>query len=124
MKFGPWIYDERAGMVAVYSGPERNCLDLPDDCFVYVRHWEKKADGQGWEQIEEEKEIGKLIAKAPEMAQRIAELEAQLGELRPIVDAAVGFVKAHGSDMRLGEQYRSLFSVAGTFYLKQTGVTT
>jgi hypothetical protein len=64
----PWIYDERTGMVAVYSGPEMNCLEVPSDSFIYVRHWKNKADGTlGYEQVEEDKMIGRLVAAAPEL---------------------------------------------------------
>lgn len=73
---GPWRYDERTGMVAVYSGEERNCLDLPSECFVYVRYWEQKPEGIGFDQIEEDREVARLIAAAPEL---LAGCKASLG---------------------------------------------
>lgn len=68
-----WIYDERGGIVAVYAGKgkdgtkELDCLDLPDDSFIYVRHWERKPEGLGFERIPEDCKIGRLVAAAPDL---------------------------------------------------------
>lgn len=75
-RFGPWRYDERTGMVAVYSGEELNCLDLPSDSFIYVRHWERKAEGLGFEVIEEDCAIGRLVAAAPELLEALKDVQA------------------------------------------------
>lgn len=41
------IYDERGGMVAVYEADEPlNCLDLPANSFVYVRHFLRDTRGR------------------------------------------------------------------------------
>lgn len=73
---GPWRYDERTGMVAVYPGEEKNCLDLPADSFIYVRILERKAEGIGFQQVQEDKEIGKLVAAAPEMLEALKDVQA------------------------------------------------
>lgn len=63
-----WTYDERTGMVAVYSGPAMNCLDVPSDSFIFVRYWKNKADGTlGYDQVEADKKVGRLVAAAPEL---------------------------------------------------------
>lgn len=38
-----WNYDERTGMVAVYSGEKRNCLVGP---FIFCSHFDRAADGE------------------------------------------------------------------------------
>lgn len=43
-----WVYDERVGMVAVYQGKERGCLDTDRDDFVFARYFKNKSDGAGW----------------------------------------------------------------------------
>lgn len=41
------IYDERCGMVAVYKADEKyHCLDLPDDSFIFVKHFPTNEDGK------------------------------------------------------------------------------
>ncbi len=44
---GPWIYDERAGCVAIYAGEETECLDQPPECFIAYKHGTHTGDG--WE---------------------------------------------------------------------------
>lgn len=60
------IYDERPGVVAVYEAPMRHCLEMPADCFVFLRCWDRKSDG-GWNRIEADCVLGKLIAAAPDL---------------------------------------------------------
>ena len=60
------IYDERPGVVAVYEAPLRHCLEMPADCFVFIRHWERLPEG-GWNRIEADCTLGKLIAAAPDL---------------------------------------------------------
>jgi len=66
-RFGPWVYDERVGMVAVYPGEPRHCLDLPADAFVFVRHWARTPCGQGFLVGEDVCALGLLVAAAPVM---------------------------------------------------------
>jgi len=71
-----WRYDERTGMVAVYAGEELNCLDLPSDCFIYVRYWKQKEGALGFEVVEEDKKIGRLVAAAPELLEALKDAVA------------------------------------------------
>ncbi len=58
-----WIYDERSGCVAVYVGPQKNCLDLPNRAFIYYQHGTHEKD-EGWEVDEQDCHDGKFIANA------------------------------------------------------------
>lgn len=102
-RFGPWRYDERTGMVAVYPGEELNCLDLPADSFIYVRHWERKADGNGFEVIEEDCAVGRMIAAVPDMrealgvaAEALALPTSEEGKARALAVVRAAIAKAEG----------------------------
>lgn len=111
----PWIYDERTGMVAVYAGEQLNCLDLPSDSFIYVRGWKRKTEGLGFEVIEEDKRIGKLVAAAPDLLEALKENIARHvdrcgctdpGETQcPGIEGALAAIaKAEGPDHQSGKK--------------------
>jgi hypothetical protein len=106
-RFGPWQYDERTGMVAVYSGKKLNCLDLPSEAFIYIRSWERKADGQGFLVIEEDCAIGRLVAAAPDMrealgaAAEVLELKSSdAGNAKALEVVRAAIAKADGTIAR------------------------
>ena len=64
---GPWQYDERTGMVAVYAGERLNCLDGIGSHAIYSRSWTWNEGTGHYNQKDEDKEIGRLVAAAPEL---------------------------------------------------------
>lgn len=52
---------------------------------------------------------------SPDGYKKRHEMERYMKEVRPIAEAALAFVRAHGSDHRLGEGYIKLFSMAGNY---------
>ena len=76
---GPWNYDERTGMVAVYPGEKLNCLDGIGDHAIYSRGWKWNEERKAYDQKEEDKEIGHLVASAPNL---LAALKATLALLQ------------------------------------------
>jgi hypothetical protein len=77
MKHEPLIYDERTGMVAVYFGPKRNCLEMPSDSFLFVRWWETDPDtsnGTKYIRDEEACKIARVIASMYEMLDALKEI--------------------------------------------------
>lgn len=65
------IYDERAGMVAVYAAKERlDCLELPPESFVFIRYFPRDVSGEfirdNWACS-----MAKLIAAAPTILDRL-----------------------------------------------------
>lgn len=96
---GPWNYDERTGMVAVYPGEKLNCLDGIGNHAIYSRCWRWNDELKQYQQSEEDKEIGRLVAAAPDLlsvAQFV--VQATVGNIPPgIVQAAKDAIeKAEG----------------------------
>lgn len=61
----PWTYDERVRCVAVYNGPDRNCLSLPRVSFISSHVWgeDQYADPSYAEAIENRKaQLARAVA--------------------------------------------------------------
>lgn len=56
------IYDERAGMVAVYFAPEMTCLARDDSNFIYVKHFNNNGTPGGWIRDDEACNMARHIA--------------------------------------------------------------
>ena len=73
---GPWQYDERTGMVAVYEGEKRNCLDLSPGSFIFVRHWALNPISERYDVDREDCATARLIAAAPDLLAALKALVA------------------------------------------------
>jgi len=78
---GPWRLDVRTGMVAVYAGEKKNCLDGIDGDLVFVKYWPRRGDGNlGFVVNEQDITNAKVIAEVPEMIEALGEAWKNLVE--------------------------------------------
>ena len=68
------IYDERPGMVAVYEGPRRDCLEMPADTFVFLRYWPRGEEG-AFIRNAADCTVAKLISGGPAMLEALQHAE-------------------------------------------------
>lgn len=68
---GPWIFDRRTGMVAVYprttDGKKLDCLEIYGDFFIFMRKWDWSENSKSYAVMEGDLAIARLVAAAPDL---------------------------------------------------------